>query len=779
MRLGWKAMAGRAIMAVASLAGLALASTAGGPAGMLPVLAVTSASAAAVAAPAPAAGPAALRRPAFNVLNYGATGNGTSNDAPAINAAIAAASAAGGGIVEFPAGQYLAGGSIHMMSNITLDLEAGSTIMGAATGYDPPEPNPYDQYQDFGHSHFHDAMIWGNDLTNIGFVGSGTIDGEGNLVSGTPKTGQADKIISLTRCRNLTVSGITLKNGGHFAMLIDDCDHVTSDHLTISTAADRDGWNIIDTRNVKISDINVSSNDDALVFKSDWALGQTFSSGNVIVDHAVLSSQCCNALMFGSETCGNFTNYHFSNITVTDAGKSGLGMVSEDGANISHVYYDHITMSGTQSPIMEKIGTRLRCGGTPTVGSIRDIHYDNITGTDAGAFSPTLWGQPGHPVSDITFNNVHLTLPGGHAAMDPNTVPTDNGDYNPNSLGTRPAYGFYLHNVSGIQFTDSSVSTVAADARPAFIANDGSSVTFRDVTAQSGSGSPFDAGFQDIAGYCLVGSHTSTGGPVRISTPDSTPAKAAGCNAGLSNFTLAAQPSSATVTAGSSGTYTVGTAVAAGRPGPVRLSASGLPPGSSASFSPNPVRPGAISVMTVTVPAASRNGTYPLEVTGSDAAATQYADVGLTITGGAALSVTGLSVADPANAGAWSVQQDLQPGEEMYGDRTFTVASVPAGLAGATWIRTANASKTVTTDPLVSFTINVPAMVSVAVDTRLGRRPWMDSSWADTGLQLTDTEGSSTRTFEVYQKAFQAGTVTLGPDADTANSASMYTIIVS
>jgi hypothetical protein len=124
------------------------------------------------------------------------------------------------------------------------------------------------------------------------------------------------------------------------------------------------------------------------------------------------------------------------------------------------------------------------------------------------------------------------------------------------------------------------------------------------------------------------------------------------------------------------------------------------------------------------------------------------------------------------------VQQNLQPGDVLFGDRTFTVAGVPAGLAGATWIRTANSSKTVATDPLVTFGLNVPAPVSVAVDTRVGRRPWMDSSWVDTGLQLTDTEGSSSRTFEVYQKQFPAGQVSLGPDADTANSGSMYTVII-
>jgi hypothetical protein len=153
-----------------------------------------------------------------------------------------------------------------------------------------------------------------------------------------------------------------------------------------------------------------------------------------------------------------------------------------------------------------------------------------------------------------------------------------------------------------------------------------------------------------------------------------------------------------------------------------------------------------------------------------------YANAGLTITGSATLTVSGLSVADPVNVGSWSVQQNLQAGDRLYGDRTFTVAS---GLAGATWIRTANGSKTVTTDPLVTFSLNVPATVSVAMDTRVGRQPWLDSSWVDTGLQLTDTEGSSSRTFEVYQKEFPAGQVSLGPDADTANSGSMYTIMIS
>ena len=77
----------------------------------------------------------------------------------------------------------------------------------SADSYDAPESNPYDQYQDYGHSHFHDAMFYGDRLTNIGFTGSGTIDGGGNLITGNPKSGQADKILSLTRCDGLTLGG--------------------------------------------------------------------------------------------------------------------------------------------------------------------------------------------------------------------------------------------------------------------------------------------------------------------------------------------------------------------------------------------------------------------------------------------------------------------------------------------------------------------------------------------------------------------------------------------
>jgi hypothetical protein len=101
-------------------------------------------------------------------------------------------------------------------------------------------------------------------------------------------------------------------------------------------------------------------------------------------------------------------------------------------------------------------------------------------------------------------------------------VPSDNGDYNPNSIGTRPAYGWYLHNVSGIHFVGGSVKFAAKDGRPAVLANAGSDITFDGLTAQAGSSSPFDVGFQNISGYCVSDSDNTSGGALRVKATGST-----------------------------------------------------------------------------------------------------------------------------------------------------------------------------------------------------------------------------------------------------------------
>ncbi|MDP9173998.1 MAG: right-handed parallel beta-helix repeat-containing protein [Planctomycetota bacterium] len=129
-----------------------------------------------------ASGPGSSISGIYDVRAFGARGDGINLDTPAINKAIDAASAAGGGTIFFPAGNYLSV-SIHLKSNIALYLSQGATIVAAETSttarYDAPEPNPFDHYQDFGHTHFHNSLIWGESLENVSILGPGRIWGKG------------------------------------------------------------------------------------------------------------------------------------------------------------------------------------------------------------------------------------------------------------------------------------------------------------------------------------------------------------------------------------------------------------------------------------------------------------------------------------------------------------------------------------------------------------------------------------------------------------------------
>ena len=118
----------------------------------------------------------------FDVREYGAKGDGKAMDTPAINKAIEAAAGAGRGRVYFAAGTYLCF-SIHFKSKVELFLDAGSTIVAAdppsqtgAPGFDLPESNkPWEDYQDFGHNHWHNSLIWGENLEGVSIQGTGLI----------------------------------------------------------------------------------------------------------------------------------------------------------------------------------------------------------------------------------------------------------------------------------------------------------------------------------------------------------------------------------------------------------------------------------------------------------------------------------------------------------------------------------------------------------------------------------------------------------------------------
>ena len=218
----------------------------------------------------------------YNVRHFGTIADGNANDADAINRAIAACNAAGGGTVFVPSGVY-ATGSIHLKSNVTLAIDAGATLKAL------PDANA--------------ALLIGENLENVNIYGPGTFDGTGN------------NGITLQHCKNVEIRNLNIHNCGDYAMLAAGCDGMLIDNVNIRT--DRDGLNLSECRNVTVSDCRIDTVHreygrpvgGGLAIKFD---GEVSSSDNITVQNCFLVSEA-DALESSTETVDNSGNIRFEN----------------------------------------------------------------------------------------------------------------------------------------------------------------------------------------------------------------------------------------------------------------------------------------------------------------------------------------------------------------------------------------------------------------------------------------------------------------------------------
>jgi hypothetical protein len=408
------------------------------------------------------------------VKSFGATGDGKTNDTPAINKAIEELASQGGGTLHFPAGKYMVA-SVHLKSNLRLLLDDDATIEGLATGYEAPEPNEFSKYQDIGHSHFHDAVLWGEHLENFAVEG-GNISA-GGAVQGNPKEGGGDKLFAIVASKTLSFKNTTFPSCGHFAFLLNDCENITIDHVT--TKKSRDVIDLMGCRNVAVHDCHFTgAGDDTLGIKSDYALGRRILTENIYAWNDYFESGC-NGLQFGSETAGDFKHIRCWDIKIGRAMKAGIGITCNDSAHIEDVRYKNIQIKGAANPIYILITDRLRTG-EPGVkpGSIKDVYIQDVTCTDMaegrqGTVNPaSISALPGYPIENLTIENLKLVYPGGGTKKDAEVVPGYPKDYSPRSLGTRPASAFYIRHAKDITLKNVSVSWDKPDERPAIVADD-------------------------------------------------------------------------------------------------------------------------------------------------------------------------------------------------------------------------------------------------------------------------------------------------------------------
>ena len=352
--------------------------------------------------------------PVFNVHAYGAKGDGVTLDSPAINAAIEAAAKGGGGTVYFPAGNYLSF-SIHLKSHVAIYLDAGCTVIAAeppadlSAGYDAPEDNSAtEQYEDFGHAHWHNSLIWGEGLEDISITGPGRIFGRGlsrganrrdllpqerilpgarqpdvSLPSATREkiaaikpgpfgypgkdtlpAGVGNKAIALKNCHNVIFRDFTIQHGGHFGILATGVDNWTCDNLKIDT--NRDGIDFDCCQNVRVVNCTVNSPyDDGICPKASFALGYPRPTENVTITNCQVSGYDEGTLLDGTRQrkveygrgvsqgptgrikLGTEANGGFHNITISNCVFEycrGLALEEVDGGRMEDIAISNLTM---------------------------------------------------------------------------------------------------------------------------------------------------------------------------------------------------------------------------------------------------------------------------------------------------------------------------------------------------------------------------------------------------------------------------------------------------
>jgi polygalacturonase len=480
----------------------------------------------------------------YDVRAFGAQGDGRTLDTRAINQTVEAAAAAGGGTVRFPAGTYLSG-SIHLKNNITIQLDQGATILAAdpvpgKVAYDLPEANEWDMYQDFGHSHWHNSLIWGVGLENVQIVGPGLIDGRGltrrsprarrvNQPGDRPVTlggqtgarpqsplgedddasvmnGLGNKAISLKSCRNVLLRDFSILNGGHFALLATGVDNLTIDNVKVDT--NRDGFDIDSCRNVRISNCSVNSpNDDAIVLKSSYALGFARATENVTITNCLVSGYDIGSLLdatykrnvteapdrdgptgrikLGTESNGGFKNITISNIVFDHC--RGLALETVDGGWLEDVAITNITMRDVvNSPIFLRLGSRMRGPSNTPAGQLRRVNISNVIAYNADSrYASIITGIPNHHIEDVALSNIRIFYRGGgKSGLGDGQPPERETSYpEPSMFGELPAYGFFIRHATGITLDNVAVSYLTTDMRPPFQLFDVVGARFNQVIA--------------------------------------------------------------------------------------------------------------------------------------------------------------------------------------------------------------------------------------------------------------------------------------------------------
>jgi polygalacturonase len=389
-----------------------------------------------ISGPAAAALPALEQGPkVFNVRDYGATGRKAESAQAAIQKAVDACAAAGGGMVYMPPGEY-SSGTIHLRSHVRLFVEAGATVWSIK------QKAAFDK----------DSLLYGEDLVDITIEGRGTLNGQAAydwrlkgdhhddfimsnqieqekagqpLMRSFPKTDQFGNLLLLVRCKDVRITGVSFLDSPSWTMHPVHCERMVIDGIDIRTSLKSGVWaDGIDPdccKDLRIANCTIETGDDALVFYSmDW-FGPAAPCENITVTNCRLSS-ASSAIKFCDGNIAGIRNVTIDNCVITNSNR-GIAFMTFDGGPVENVVLSNLTIEtvrydwfwwGDGEPFHFNIRKRSEVHANwpkdkdRPAGAIRNVKIQNVIARGHGM--SVCNGHPDSWLDGLSFENVKLTI---------------------------------------------------------------------------------------------------------------------------------------------------------------------------------------------------------------------------------------------------------------------------------------------------------------------------------------------------------------------------------
>jgi polygalacturonase len=416
----------------------------------------------------------------YNVLNYGAKGDGKTLDTFAINTAISDCSASGGGTVVFPAGTYVSG-TIILKSNVTLFLDNGAVLMGSGN------------IDDYGAGGVQRALIAAIGAENIAITGMGTINGNGSAFMDWEKikfvepsaadydtqfTRQGSDYMSerfgtedgpvlpkrrpsptleINNCKNFLLRDITIRDTPGWAIRLINSEHadfIGFDIINDPLIPNNDGIHCTSSSFVHISDFHFEGGDDAVIVTGFGDPNRT--AENVTVTNCTLKSK--SAAVRVGYGASNIRNCVFSNLVIYGSNR-GLGVFVRNEGSIENILFSNITIKtrlykghwwGNAEPIHVSVAPHK---ADTKLGHMKNIRFaDIVAESESGII---VHGWENSPIEDLVFDNVKLRI----ANSPINDSYGGNFDLRPTYVLEKAVFkhdipGFYCCYADGIRIKD-------------------------------------------------------------------------------------------------------------------------------------------------------------------------------------------------------------------------------------------------------------------------------------------------------------------------------------